>query len=51
MGPYFVIVTPLSMFSTTVLRMRRDIRFEANKTGYISFFRIEANRRILHAKE
>jgi len=31
-------------------RMRRDIRFEANKTGFIHLFRIEANRRILHAK-
>jgi hypothetical protein len=30
--------------------MRRDIRFEANKTGFIHLFRIEANRRILHAK-
>jgi hypothetical protein len=30
--------------------MRRDIRFEANKTGFIRLFRIEANRRILHAK-
>ncbi len=25
-------------------------RYEANKTGFISLFRIEANRRILHAK-
>jgi hypothetical protein len=37
--------------------VRRDIRFEAkmseyeaNKTGFIRVFRIEANRRILHAK-
>ncbi len=29
---------------------RNFIRFEANKTGFISLFRIEANRRILHAK-
>jgi hypothetical protein len=27
------------------------IRFEANKTGFISLFRIEANQRILHAKQ
>jgi hypothetical protein len=37
--------------------VRRDIRFEANisdyeakKTGFIRFFYIEANHRILHAK-
>ncbi len=41
--------------------MRRDIRFEANmerifirfeaqKTGFICLFRIQANQRILHAK-
>ncbi len=29
---------------------RLFIRFGANKTGFISLFRIEANRRILHAK-
>jgi hypothetical protein len=26
------------------------IRFDANKTGFIRLFRIEANRQILHAK-
>jgi|688.fasta_scaffold1041876_1 hypothetical protein len=31
-------------------RLRCDIRFEANETGFIRLFRIEANRRILHAK-
>ena len=32
-------------------RLRCDIRFEANETGFIRLFRIEANRRILHAKQ
>jgi hypothetical protein len=27
------------------------IRFEANKTGFIRLFRIEANQRILNAKQ
>ncbi len=49
-----------SLVWRTALRsptVRCDIRFqankseyEANKTGFICLFRIEANRRILHAK-
>jgi hypothetical protein len=36
------------LFETNMQRM--FIRFEANKTGFIRLFRIEANQRIFHAK-